>query len=102
MVLEEVIEVFYRLLEITTLVKNLFGDFDQTAVFVGDNSSSSGHVIDQRYFSKRVSGVVIDAFFSTFVFLVLALNTIDSFKYDVEVLPAVSFFEDYLMHLVVF
>lgn len=102
MVLEEVVEILYRLLQIAALVKHLLRYPDESAILVSYDSGSSRHIVDQRDFSKGISRIVVDALFLSFIFFVFAFNAVDSFEYDVEVVALVSLLEDDLMGLVVF
>ena len=101
MILEEGIEILNRFFKVSTLIEDDFGYFDDGAILVGDYSSSSGHIINERNFSERITWVVIDAFFFALVLLVLALHAINSFEDDVEVLSLVALLENHLMHLMI-
>ena len=101
MILEEGIEILNRFFKVSTLIEDDFGYFDDGAILVGDYSSSSGHIINERNFSERITWVIIDAFFFALVLLVLALHAINSFEDDVEVLSLVALLENHLMHLMI-
>lgn len=99
MVLEEVVKVLYWFLKVSTLIKHSFWDSNKCTIFVCDNCSSSGHIIDQRYLSEGISRIVINSFLFSPIFLTLSLNHIHSFKHNIEILPLISLLKDNLILL---
>jgi len=52
MSLKEVIEIANRFFKVSTLIEDAFGYFDEGAFLIGDDSSSSRHIVNQRDLTK--------------------------------------------------
>lgn len=99
MILKVGVEISDGCFEITTLIEDVFGYFDKGAFLVCDYRGTSGHVIYERYFTKRVSRIVVDLFRLFPFVLVDHLYAVGPFQDYVEILSLVSFFEDDLIFL---
>lgn len=102
MVFEEIVEVFDRFFQVATLIKDIFRDLDEATLLVSDDRGTSRNIIDERNFSKGISRVVVYVFLFPPLLTVLALNAVDPFQDDVEVLSFVALPEDDLVRIVVF
>ena len=60
MVFKVGVEIPDRDFKVPALIKNSFGNPDKTAGLICDDSGTTGHVINERDFSKRIPGVVKD------------------------------------------
>ena len=102
MILKEIIEIFYRFLKVSTLIEYIFRNFYQTTLFISYDCSTSRNIVNQWNLSERISWIVIYAFFFTLIFLIFGLDIVDSFKHNVKILSFITFFENYLIHIVSF
>lgn len=94
---KERVEIAYRFLQIPTIIKHILGDSNKRAILAGNDRRPTRDIVNQRYFSKRVSWVVKDVLLATTLFRILTLDTVRTLKDDVKVLPTVSFAEHRLV-----
>jgi hypothetical protein len=99
MILKECIEILYWFLKVSAFIKNTFWYFDQATFFIGDDGSSSWNIINEWYFTKRVSWIIINTFLFALIFLIFSLDIVDSFKYNVKILTLITFSKDWLIYL---
>jgi hypothetical protein len=90
MVFEEGIEILDGFLQVAALVEDRLGHPDETALLIGNNSSSAGYIINERYFPERITRVVVYALLLPLIFLVLSLHIVDAFQHDVKILSSLA------------
>lgn len=102
MVFKETIEIFYRFFQVSALAEDIFWDFDQTALFVGNDRCSSRDIIDQRDFSKWIPRIVVDTLLFPLILLILSFHIVNTFQHNIKILSFIAFLEHHFIYIMLF